>query len=274
MLDPKLPNSGIESKLEHDPMPSYGLLDTATVAPRLPRLADLDTQSWPLPQAEILQASFEVERKTEKLLPKAMHPAIPGYVIFSVARYPESPVGPFNLAMARLAGRAAAHPRGLVLGAIASTEAAAKGLRQGWGLPAQAGEVTLTRRHDRVTGRASLGGLLVLEIALVNPEPISGTDLQYINWVTLARAPLDGKEQPLIVQVDPRYTIHKAERGRPEVTRFEAEAWNAPGVVPKNPILATISTSDTDLPRIRFVMDPEVPVFKGTRRIRESREAE
>jgi len=28
---------------------------------------------------------------------------------------------------------------------------------------------------------------------------------------------------------------------------------------------------DTDLPRIRFVMDPLKPVFQGTRRIRESR---
>jgi hypothetical protein len=255
-------------------MPSYGLLETSKVATRLPRLANLDTHAWSLPGAEILQVSFEVGRSTESLLPKAMHPAIPGYVIFSVARYPESPVGAFDLAMLRLAGRAAAHPRGLALGAVASTAEAAKGLRQGWGIPAEAGEVTLTRRHDRVTGRAKVKGETVLEVALVNPEPISGGDLQYINWVTLARAPLDGKEQLLLIQVDPRYTIHKCERGKPEITRLDAAAWNAPGLTPMNPILATVSSSDTDLPRIRFVMDPEVPVFKGTRRIRESREAD
>ena len=33
----------------------------------------------------------------------------------------------------------------------------------------------------------------------------------------------------------------------------------------------TRESSDTDLPRIRFVMDVEVPVVRGTRRIRESR---
>jgi hypothetical protein len=33
-----------------------------------------------------------------------------------------------------------------------------------------------------------------------------------------------------------------------------------------------VTSCDTDLPRIRFVMDPEVPVVRGTRRIRESRE--
>ena len=39
-------------------------------------------------------------------------------------------------------------------------------------------------------------------------------------------------------------------------------------------IVATVCESDTDLPRIRFVMDTEIPVFKGTRRIREAREGE
>ena len=35
-----------------------------------------------------------------------------------------------------------------------------------------------------------------------------------------------------------------------------------------NPISASLTTCDTDLPRIRFIMDPEIPVVKGTRRIR------
>jgi hypothetical protein len=33
-----------------------------------------------------------------------------------------------------------------------------------------------------------------------------------------------------------------------------------------------VTSCDTDLPRIRFVMNPEVPVVRGTRRIRDSRE--
>src|SRR5262249_10235361 len=114
----------------------------------------------------------------------------------------------------------------------------------------------------------------ILEAALVDPEAIAGSDVQYINWVTLARAPLDGASQPLLIQVDPRHTIHKAERGRPEVNLIDAAAWNAPGLAVRDPILATFTTSDTDLPRIRFVMDPAIPVLKGTRRIRESRQGE
>ena len=67
-------------------------------------------------------------------------------------------------------------------------------------------------------------------------------------------------------------TFQKAERGRPEVTQLDAGAWNAPGLRPLNPIAATVTACDTDLPRIRFVMDPDVPVIRGTRRLRESRE--
>jgi hypothetical protein len=168
--------------------------------------------------------------------------------------------------------RAGAHPRGYLLGAVASTAEAAAALRERWGFPAVAGSVTLTRRHDRVMATARHDGALILECALVDPSPASGGDVQYIHSVTLARAPLDGAAKPLLVQVDPRYTFHRAERGRPEVTRLDAGAWNAGPLRALNPMSATSCTCDTDLPRVRFVMDPEVPVIRGTRRIRESRE--
>jgi hypothetical protein len=253
-------------------MPLFGTLELAPIAARLPKLRDLDTEAWTLPKAETLQLAFEVPSDSWSLLPKAMHPAVPAYSSIAVIRYPESPVGPFVLAMLRLAGRAGAHPRGFVLGAVASTAEAATALRERWGLPVEHGTVTLTRRHDRVMASVSRDGRQVLDCALVNPEAIAASDVQYINWVTLAQAPLDGAVKPLLIQVDPKHTLHKAERGRPEVTLLDAPAWNAGNLRPLNPIVATVCTSDTDLPRIRFVMDTETPVYKGTRRIRESRE--
>ena len=86
-----------------------------------------------------------------------MHPALPSYVILAVTQYSESPVGPFNLAVLRLGSRAGAHPRGFLLGAVASTEAAAKELRGRWGFPVEAGEVKFLRRHDRVMGTVEQG---------------------------------------------------------------------------------------------------------------------
>jgi hypothetical protein len=253
-------------------MPTFGTLELPAVADRLPTVRDLDTEAWTLPGAEILQLAFEVPRATETLLPRAMHPAIPPYATIWVARYSDSPVGPFTLAQLRLMARAGAHPRGLVLGAVASTAEAAAALRERWGLPAVAGRVAFTRRHDRITATVVRDGETVLDCALIDPEPIAGSDVQYIHSVTLARAPLDGKTGPLLLQVDSRYTFKKADRGRPHVSVLTAGAWNAGPLRPLNPIAATVTAVDTDLPRIRFVMDPEVPVVRGTRRIRESRE--
>ena len=249
-------------------MPTFGALELETVAARLPRMRDLDTEAWELPKAEMVQLSWEVGPDTQGLLPKAMHPAIPAYASLWVIRYPESPVGAFALALLRLMGRAGAHPRGFVLGGIASSDAAATALQERWGLPVAPGQVTLQRYHDRVLVAATRAGAPVLEAALVDPELISGGDVQYIHSVTLARAPLDGEEAPRLVQVDSHYTFHKAERGRPRCARLDAAAWNAPGLVLAHPIAGSITTCDTDLPRIRFVMDPEVWVVRGTKRIR------
>ena len=253
-------------------MPTFGALELSTVADRLATMRDLDTEAWPLPNAEILQLSFEVPRTTESLLPRAMHPAIPPYATLWVTRYPESPLGPFTLAQLRLMARAGAHPRGLILGAVASTTEAAAALRERWGLPAVPGKVTFTRRHDRIMATVVRDGVTVLDCELVDPQPISGGDVQYIHSVTLANAPLDSKTGPLLVQVDSRYTIKKAERGRPRVSILVQSGWGAGPLWPGNPIAATVTTCDTDLPRIRFVMDVETPVVRGTRRIRESRE--
>jgi len=253
-------------------MPLYGTLDITQAPARLPTLAHLDTEAWTLHKAEVMQLLIEVPRSsTDGLLPKAMQPALPSYVILAITRYSDSPVGPFNLAMLRLGSRAGAHPRGFMLGAVASTEPAAKELRDRWGFPVEAGEVKFLRRHDRVMATVTKAGKLILDCALINAQPVSGTDVQYINWVTAANAPLDGTTQPMLIQVDPKYTFYKAERGKPLVTSFDATAWNAGGITLAGPIVGTCCTVDTDLPRIRFVMDPLKPVFQGTRRIRESR---
>ena len=253
-------------------MPLYGTLDLTTVARTLPTLANLDTEAWTLPKAEMMQLLVEVPRSsTEGLLPKAMHPALPSYVILAVTKYSESPAGPFNLAVLRLGSRAGAHPRGFLLGAVTSTEAAAKELRGRWGFPVEAGEVKFLRRHDRVMGTVKKDGKTILDCALIDPQPVSGTDVQYINWVTAANAPLDGQTQPMLIQVDPKYTFYKSERGKAQVSTFDAAAWNAASLQLAEPIVGTCCTVDTDLPRIRFVMDPLKPVFQGTRRIRESR---
>ena len=245
-------------------MPIFGELELGAVAGALPQVRDLDTEAWELPKTEILQLACEIDDGSRTLLPRALHPAIPEYVTVLVARYPESPVGPFDLAQVRLMARAGVHPRGYVLGAVGSTDAAVTALRERWGFPVATGEIGLRRYHDRVVATVRRGGQTVLEMALIDPEIVSGGDVQYIHAVTLAR--LNGTAQ--LIQVDPHYAFHKAARGRAHVSRFAAAALNAEPVRLTTPISASVTTADTDLPRIRFVMDPEIPVVRGTRRVR------
>jgi hypothetical protein len=89
-----------------------------------------------------------------------------------------------------------------------------------------------------------------------------------IHSVTLVNFRDGERTTPLLVQIDPHYTFHKAERGRPRLFRFERAAWNAESLAPLHPIAASFTACDTDLPQIRFVMDPELPVTQGTRKIR------
>src|SRR5262247_4847441 len=110
-------------------MPLFGELELATIAGDLPKRRDLDTEAWELPKAEILQLACEIADGSRALLQRALHPAIPEYVTFVVTRYPESPVGPFSVAQLRLMARAGVHPRGYVLGVVASSEAAVAALR-------------------------------------------------------------------------------------------------------------------------------------------------
>lgn len=236
-------------------MPLYGALALDRAVSRFPRMAKLDTEAWTLPGTEILQLAWEVGGDAARLLPRAMHPAIPPYAAVTVARFPDTRVGPFTLALLRLAGRAGAYSRGLALGGVATSESAARALRERWGLPVAHGEVTFLHCHDRAVARVSVDGETVLDAALVAPEVIAAADVQYIPSVTLAEVTEDGQARVRLVQVDPHYTFHKAERGRPHVDRFDANAWNAGGLALIDPISASFTIADTDLPQIRFV-DP------------------
>src|SRR5712672_4160712 len=161
-------------------MPLYGTLDITQAPARLPTLPNLDTEAWTLPKAEMMQLLIEVPRSsTDGLLPKAMHPALPSYVILPFTKYSESPAGPFTLAMLRLGTRAGAHPRGFMLGAVASSEAAAKELRGRWGFPIEAGEVKFLRRHDRVMGTVKKDGKTILDCALIDPQPVAAPEVKH-----------------------------------------------------------------------------------------------
>jgi hypothetical protein len=248
-------------------MPHSGTLDVAALLAAAPMMDNLETGAWEIAGVETLQATFEIDDAAmPALLPKALHPTIPPIVIFSIARYPESPAGAFTMAQVRLGCRAAALPRGYLLRAYVDSAAACDALSRQWGFACEQGDVRLQRYHDRISGSVSAGGSEILRVSLIDPEPISGADIQYVANMHLARTADD--VGGLLVQVDPEYRFHRAERGRPEIGTFDHDAWAAAGVEPVWPIIASYTVCDTGFPRIRYVLDPERPAIAGTRKLR------
>lgn len=250
-------------------MPLFGKQDVQAAVARAPLMTGFDTDAWELKNAEILQLSFEVvEEPAEWLIPPALHPSIPPYATLSVTRFPESPVGAFALAQVRLVVRAGIRPRGYLLGAYTDSDRAAPELRARWGFPVALGTITLQVRHDRVIGQVVRDGQTILAMELENPEQISGADVTYIDNLHLARVSEGGQETPVIVQVDPEYVFHSAQRGRPHLKTLQTEAWGGDGRLRcTDPITATFARCDTDLPKLRFVLDPSVPALQGSRKL-------
>jgi Acetoacetate decarboxylase (ADC) len=246
-------------------MPRSGKQDVQTAAQRAPLLTGFDTEVWELLGAEMLHLSFEiVEEPAEWLIPSALHPSIPSYATLSIARYPQSPIGPFALAQVRVVARAGARPRGYLLGAYTDSEQAATELRTRWGFTINLGTVTLDPRHDRIIGRVQRGAETILEMELQAPEQISGADVIYADSLHLIRTPENGAEKPILIQVDPEYVFHHAQRGRARLLSFQAEAWGGDQRLRcTHPIVATFVRCDTDLPRLRFALDPAVPNARG-----------
>jgi hypothetical protein len=248
-------------------MPLSGALAVEPLIANAPALAGFDAEPWETPGVELLHVTFEMDdRAITDVLPPALHPVLPPTVIFTVARYPETPVGPFMLAQVRVGCRASALPRGFLLRAYSDSPAAVDALRSSWGYDVHAAEVRLRHYHDRIIGSVALDGRPILEVMLLDQEAISGGDIQYVANMNLARVPED-PAKGVLIQVDPGYSFRSAERGRPEVALFDQAAWRATGVQPVWPVAASCAMVDTGFPKIRYVLDPNVPAIAGTRKV-------
>jgi hypothetical protein len=223
------------------------------------------TEAWTLPGAKILNVHYEIDNDTmSDLVPVTLRPAIPAWACFNVTQYPDSPAGPFTIAEVRIGSRAGVRPRGFVLRSYVDSAKAADELARRWGYPAVAGKVYLRGFHDRVVARVTTSdGKNALEMEMIDREPIAGSDIQYNSSMHLARNKEDGKLT--LVQLDPAWTFHKVERGRPHIIALDSEAWGASKLLRADyPISASFAACDVTLGKIRYVCDPTVDAFKGT----------
>jgi len=249
-------------------MPLFGTLDVKSRLADAPLLERLDTEPWELPGAEVLHLLYEIDDAAmQTLLPPALHPTIPPTCHLVVTRVPESPAGPFVLAQTRVGCRAGAFQRGLVTRAFCDSPRAASELRHRFGFDVRPARVRLTPRYDRVEAEVALDGRRVLACELVDPLAIGQEDVRYVDVLNLARVVREGEERARLVQVDAVYAIHRADRGRPMLHAFEADAWRAEGLIPRWAVSGSFSRADLTLPRLRFLVDPLRPAFQATERV-------
>lgn len=245
-------------------MPLAGTRDSSALVEGAAELPGYGTDALTLERVEIMQVMYEIDADAMlSALPPALNPTIPPTVTWQVWRCKDGDLGPFNLALTRVGSRAGVRPRGLLIGAVIDSDGAAKELASRWGIGCRIGDVRLTRYHDRAVAEVSIGGARALEVSVVDPEPISGGDVQYVATMTPAHTP-DG---PRLVQIDPDYTFHRAERGRPLLSAFDAAAWGDAALLPRWPVSASMTVADVTLPKLRYVCRLDIPAFQGTEKI-------
>ena len=249
-------------------MPRSGTLDVGPTIADAPAVASLAAPTWEMADAQFLQINWEVEDGAAlALTPPSLHPSIPPFASFFAGHYPESPEGAFSIVQVRLVVRAGIRPRALCLGAVCDSAPVTAALREHWGYPVSPGDVEVSRRHDVVRFTASLDGRVVADLAVHTADVINGGDLMTFDNLHLVR--LGDDEGPTLIQVDPEYTIHQADRGRPVVSLPDPQALGMRGGLRLvAPIIGFAFRADTDLVPVRFTIDSVKPAITSTDRVR------
>jgi hypothetical protein len=249
-------------------MPRFGTLDVNEFGAHAPEIDGFGTERLSLKNAQVLNVSNEISAiGSDALIPPAMNPSIPPYIQCTAMVFPESPWGPFSTGELRLVGRAGFRPRAITFKTYVDNPAAARELARQWGFPVAPGKTRIHVRHERIiVDIHDDKDRRVLEAEMVDREGISGSDIQYIASMHLARNRKDGKLS--LVQVDPDYVFTKVERGLSHFISIDQETWGARGLItPTNPIISTYAQCEVILPQIRFICDPNVNALVSTVRV-------
>jgi hypothetical protein len=246
----------------------FGTLDINEIAATAPQIDGYGTEPLSLKNAQVINVTSEISAVgSDALLPPSMNPSIPPYVECTVMVFPESPWGPFSTGELRLVGRAGYRPRARTFRTYVDNPQAAAELVRRWGFPVAPGKAQLHLRHERIVVEINDDrGRRVLDAEMVDREGISGSDIQYIASMHLARNRADGKL--VLVQVDPDYVFSKVERGFSHFIYIDQEAWGSKGLIKlTNPIISTYAQCEVILPKIRFICDPNENALLSTVRV-------
>ena len=240
------------------------LIGTANIdelAARAPVMERLDGDAVTCESAEVLQVTYEMATPhREAMLPPALHPTDPPLVTWLFYRCPTSPWGSFAMAQTRIECRSGLRLRAFLVSAVVDNADAGAALGTRWGFALQDGQIALHRYYDSVHATVLVDRRAILDVVVSDPDPLSAADVQYAPNMNLAHTPRGLR----LVQVEPRYQIHRVERGRPRLVEFDGAAWGDGRLRPVYPVAASLAVADLTLPRIRFVCRADVLAFDGT----------
>jgi hypothetical protein len=248
-------------------MPLAGSLDIRSLLEDAPSVT-LSDRTQHFDDVDILQVLYEIGfADIESLVPPALNPTIPPVVTFLAYRARESAFGPFSLVQVRLSARSGVRPRAFLISARCDNPALAEVLSNAWGFRILPATVTLQRFHDRVDCRVVVDKRPILEVALIDPQPITGHDVQYPPGMHLARLERDRVWVPRIVQVDSEYEFRRADRGRPSLNSFDPSAWGDDRLVPDIAVSASFAACDMTIANVRYICNPDIPASEGTEKV-------
>ena len=245
-------------------MPLAGALDITPMLGDIPTVT-IGDEELAVEGVDILQVIYEIGASdVEALVPPALNPTLPPVVSFLLYRAEESPFGPFSLVQARITTRAGVRPRAYLVSACCDNPAATEALASRWGYRIRPAEIRLRRYHDRVECTVTADRRTILDVALVDPEPITGHDIQYAPGMHLARIHDEDGTRPCLLQVETEYEFRQADRGRPELRLFDAPSWGDERLAPRDPVSASFTTCDLTITPIRYLCNPDLPAHEGT----------
>jgi len=235
-------------------VPEYGRLGQDTLAHTSPALAPLyPPPPWPLRNASVLKIAYETDAAPVlQWLPPRLSRSAPPYAIVTVARFPESPVGPFSLAAQYIGCRAGMFVRAFTIQAVTDNTTALSALREVWGYPCTLGAIEFDPKVPAATVKNERGETLaeasIVDAKLIDPEAIRFDPVLNVRAVPSLE---EGRTHDLLqlLQIDPEHEIGESSRG---LGSLKLDGWNVLPV--RNVISAVHCTLNTELPLARFVM--------------------
>ena len=234
-------------------MPQFGLKTREQLGPAAPvDLASFPPLPWKLVGAEVVQVTFEVDLDAAlELLPEQLSRPVPPIGRVIVARYPESPVGPYAEALLLLSSRFRMEPKNYVVASVVTSEAAREAAAGIWRVPSTTGTVELRRERNPATGGEDItaviaAGTPLATVYLPNAYAVEPAMVRYDPFVSM-RVPEE--DEPEVIQFSGPPSVREARLAKGASITCQTDAWSDPWFRLRslNMISATFAVVDMEL---------------------------